>query len=41
MVGNQELGLVQNRKLLLSLVSFNDDLQQKTDLRSDQRLKGY
>lgn len=27
-VRNQELGLVQNRELLLSLVSLNDHLQQ-------------
>lgn len=29
-VGYQELGLVQNRQLLLSLVPFNDHLQPQT-----------
>lgn len=36
-VRNQELGLVQNRQLLLSLVSLNDHLQQPHDTQTEHK----
>lgn len=45
-IRNQELGLVQNRQLLLSLISLNDDLQtgseaQQTGSEAQQRSRRF